>query len=48
MTPTFGLAAAGEDDAVEVVGAHEGQHGVALVVLEARLLVEDAVAAGGC
>ena len=42
------VAAAGEDDAVEVVGAHEGQHGVALVVLEPRLLLEDAVAACGC
>ncbi len=44
----LGLAAAGEDDAVEVVGPHEGQHGVALEVLKARLLVEHAVAAGGC
>ena len=41
-------AAAGEDDAVEVVGAHEGEHRVALVVLEPRLLIEDAVAGCGC
>ena len=36
-------APAGEDDVVEVVGAHEGQHGVALEVLQPRLLLEEAV-----
>ena len=38
------LAAAGDDDPVELVGADEGEHGVALVVLQPRFLVEDAVA----
>ena len=37
------LTPAGQDDVVEVVRAHEGQHGVALEVLEPRLLLEEAV-----
>ena len=44
MMPIFGIAAAGENDAVEIVGAHERQHGVALEVLKPRLLIEHAVA----
>ena len=38
------LAPARGDVAVELVGAHEGQHGVALVVVQPRLLAEDGVA----
>ena len=45
MMPIFGRAAARQNDAVQVVGAHEGEHRVALVVLEPGLLLEDAVAA---
>ncbi len=37
-------AAARGDVAVELVGAHEGQHGVALVVVQPRFLAEDGVA----
>ncbi len=37
------VAAARGDDAVEPIGAHEGQHGVALVVVQARLHAEHAV-----
>ncbi len=37
-------AAARGDVLVELVGAHEGEHGVALVVVQARLLAEDGVA----
>ena len=28
---------------VELVGAHEGEHGVALVIVQARFLAEDGV-----
>ncbi len=38
------LAAAGDDDAVELVRAHEGEHGVALVILQARFHAEHGVA----
>jgi hypothetical protein len=37
------IAAAGGDDLVELVGAHEGQHGVALVVVQPRLHAEHGV-----
>ena len=44
MMPIFGLRPARGDDAVELVGAHEGEHGVALVVVQPRFLAEDGVA----
>ena len=44
MTPILRIAAARSDDLVELVGAHEGQHGVALVVVQPRLHAEDGVA----
>src|SRR6185437_7207787 len=31
------------DDLVELVGAHEGQHGVALEVVQARFLAEESI-----
>ena len=37
------IAAAGGDDLVELVGAHEGEHGVALVIVQARFLAEEGV-----
>ena len=40
----LGLAASRRDVLVELVGAHERQHGVALVVVQPRLLAEDGVA----
>ncbi len=42
--PDLGRAAARGDVAVELVGLHEGQHGVALVVVQPRLHPQDAVA----
>ena len=42
--PIFGLRAAGGDDLVELVGAHEGEHGVALVIVQARFLAEERIA----
>ena len=36
-------AAAGGDDLVELVGAHEGEHGVALEVVQPRFLAEKRV-----
>ena len=39
----FGRAAAGHDRLVDLVGAHEGQHGVALVVVQPRFLTENGV-----
>ena len=44
MMPIFGIAPARGDVAVELVGAHEGEHGVALVVVQPRLHAEDGVA----
>ena len=42
--PIFGVGAAAHDDAVELVGAREGEDRRALVVVEARFLVERLVA----
>ena len=39
----LGRAAAGGDDLVELVGAHEGEHGVALEIVQARFLAEEGV-----
>src|SRR4029079_8229200 len=39
----FRRAAAGSDDPIESVGAHEGQHRIALEVVQARFLSEDRV-----
>ena len=39
----LGRAAARGDDLVELVGAHEGEHGVALEVVQARFLAEEGV-----
>src|SRR4029079_9630092 len=39
----FRRAAAGSDDAIEPVGAHEGQHRIALEVVQTRFLPEDGV-----
>jgi hypothetical protein len=36
----LGRAASGRDDPVELVGAHEGEHGVALEIVQARFLPE--------
>ena len=44
MMPIFGFGAAAGDDAVELVGAGEGEDGGALVVVQARFLVERLVA----
>ena len=41
--PIFGLRAARGDDLVELVGAHEGEHGVALEIVQARFLAEERV-----
>src|SRR3712207_7337497 len=41
------LAPARDDGAVEVVGGDEGQHGVALVVVQAGLLLQNGVARAG-
>src|SRR5665213_1155755 len=37
------IAPAGRDDLVELVGAHEGQHGVALEIVQAGFLTEDGI-----
>ena len=37
------VTAAGGDDLVELVGAQEGEHGVALEIVQARFLAEDGV-----
>ena len=37
------IVAARRDDLVELVGAHEGEHGVALEIVQARFLAEDGV-----
>ncbi len=39
----FWIAATGSDDLVELVGAHESQHGVALVVVQARFLAQNGI-----
>ncbi len=44
MMPSFGVGAAAGDDAVELVGAGEGQDGGALVVVQARFLGERLIA----
>ena len=42
--PIFGLRPPEVMMRVELVGAHEGEHGVALVVVQPRFLAEDGVA----
>ena len=39
----LGVSPARDDGLVEFVGAHEGEHGVALVVVQARFLAEDGI-----
>ncbi len=41
--PTLRAAPAGGDGLVELVGAQEGEHGVALVIVQARFLAEDGI-----
>ena len=48
MTPIFGVAAARRDDLVELVGAHEGEHGVALEVVQARFHGRGWCRSAGC
>ena len=44
ITPIFGVGTAGRDDFVQAIGAEPGEHGVALEILQALLLIEDRVA----
>ena len=44
MMPILGLRPPGGDVCVELVGAHEGEHGIALVIVQPRFLAEDGVA----